>query len=101
MLPTLNVYQLTFLQRAHSYDTNHSTVATSHTLIASVRPAIARGVALEGIGWWVVQLFYYVNFGKYLLLPLGHRKCDTGCTPITPRATPAITGSHREEKIYQ
>ncbi len=69
---------------AHSVDTNRTPVATSRTSIASVLPPIATGVALDGIRWWLVQLFFYVSFGRFLLLPLRCGKCDTRHTPITP-----------------
>jgi hypothetical protein len=71
-------------------------------------PPIVTGVALDGIGWWVVYLFYILCkfwrislVGEFLLLPLECGKCNTRCTPITPRAIPAITGSRREEQIDQ
>ncbi len=58
------------------------------------------GVLLYIIGWQIVQLFYYVNTGGFLYLPLECRKCDTSRHPITPsgeliilqRATSELTG---------
>ncbi len=37
-------------------------------------------------------LFYYLQFGRFILLPPGCGKCDISRTPKTPRATPATTG---------
>jgi hypothetical protein len=63
------------------------TFATPHCLCAPSISTVA-GLALHGKGWLVVQLFYYVIIGEFLLLPLGCSKCKTSHTPIIPSSTP-------------
>jgi hypothetical protein len=70
-------------------DTQRTPIDTQHTL------TIAR-TTQDFIGCRDVQLFYYENFGGFLMLPLVCDKSDTRRTPITPRGTPATTGSRRE-----
>jgi hypothetical protein len=65
---------------------------------ASVRPPIIAGAPLDNKGWWSEQLFYYVNIGGFLLLPLERCKCNTSRIPITPKATPVTNGNRREKK---
>jgi hypothetical protein len=43
--------------RVHSC---RSPIDTSRTHIASVRPSVVAGVAVDGIGWWVVMLQYFM-----------------------------------------
>jgi hypothetical protein len=84
---------------AATVETSHTPIDTIRTPIASVRTPIVMGVALYRKGWLVVQLFYYVKFGGFLLLPLGWGKFNTSHTPITPRATPSATGNQIELQI--
>ncbi len=48
-------------------DTFRSLNDTSRTPVACVRPLIVAEVALEVIGWQVIQLFRYIRFGGFLL----------------------------------
>jgi hypothetical protein len=59
------------------------------------------GVAPDAIGWWVVQIFYHVNFNKFIQLLLEWGKCNYCHTPNTLRATPATTGDQREQHNQQ
>jgi hypothetical protein len=43
--------------------------------------------APDVVGWRVVQLFYDVNSGRYLHLPLERGEIDTSRTSVTPGAT--------------
>ncbi len=61
--------------------TRRTPVDSSPAPIASVRPPVEVGVALDGKGRQVVQLFYNANIPGFLLLPLGCGKFDIGSAP--------------------
>ncbi len=46
-------------------------------------PPIVVVVALHSKGWQVVQAFYYVNIGRFLLLPLDRSTNENSLTTIT------------------
>jgi hypothetical protein len=52
------------------------------------------------LGWLVIQLFPYVNFGRLLNLPLECRKRNTSSTPLTQEATQATTENWTEQQFY-
>ncbi len=70
-------------------------IDTSSFWIALVDPTIVTEVALIGKGW----LFHHATIGKFLLLPLECRKCDTSCPPITSRAIFATTRDLSQQHI--
>ncbi len=56
-------------------------------------PPLVAEDALDGKEWWVSQLFFCVNIGRLLLLPLGCASATLhSLIPIIPRATPATAG---------
>ncbi len=61
--------------------TRRTPVDSSPAPIASVRPPVEVGVALDGKGRQVVQLFYNANIPGFLLLLLGCGKFDIGSAP--------------------
>jgi hypothetical protein len=64
----------------------------SNSTSSSVHLPIVALVAQDVTGWRVEQLFYHVNTGGYLLLPLECRKRVTSHFPMTCRAPPITTG---------
>ncbi len=44
-----------------------------------------------------MKLFHGTSQSRFILYPLESRKCDTGCLPITPRASPTSFGNHEEQ----
>jgi hypothetical protein len=61
----------------------------SNSPSSSVHPPIVALVAQDVTGWRVELLFYHVNTGGYLLLPLER---VTSHFPLTHRALPITTG---------
>ncbi len=64
----------------------------SNSPSSSVHPLIVAVVAQDVTGWRVEQLFYHVNTGGYLLLPLECTKRVSSHFPLTHRALPITTG---------
>ncbi len=56
--------------------------------------------ALDSIEQWVVQQFYPLKSGRFFLLPPECEKCNTGHTPIGPRATPTTTRTGQSKSIF-
>jgi hypothetical protein len=94
MLTNLHFYWV-----AASADTSRSPIDTSRSLIASVRSPSLAGVALDVIGWRVVQIFHHIKFEGFLHLLLDCGESNTSRTPITPRATPTDVGNQIEQQI--
>ncbi len=44
-----------------------------------------------------MKLFHATSESRFILYPLESRKCDTGCLPIPPRASPTSFGNHEEQ----
>jgi hypothetical protein len=88
MLTNLHFYWV-----AASADTSCSPIDTSRSLIASVRSPTLAGVALDVIGWRVVQIFHHIKFEGFIRLLLESGESNTSRTPITPRATPTDAGN--------
>jgi hypothetical protein len=88
---------------ATSVDYSHSPTATIIALpltFTALHYAIVQGAALEITGWQIVPLFHPANTGKFLLLPLESRNCDSRRTPITYMYyTPVTGGSQTEQQI--
>jgi hypothetical protein len=63
---------------------------TSHSLITAVYSSTVTGFALDEIGHWVMQLFYHVKFGGFLLLQMECGESDTRRTPVTLNPTQRI-----------
>jgi hypothetical protein len=88
--PHLKFTRLHFYWVAASVDTSRSPVGTGRSPVdTSSSPRVA-GVALDGTGWRVVQLFHHTSIGVFLLFPLKSGECSTGRTLIT--AETASTG---------
>ncbi len=97
---TLNTYKLTILL-GDSWCW-HKLSSSWHQLFSDwhLNLSISRkGVALDGIGRRVVQLFHHVITSRFFLSPLERRVGDTSYIPITPRATPAKTVNQTEQQI--
>ncbi len=61
---------------------------------------IVEGVAIDSNGWRVEQLFYHLDIGGFLLLPLEWGMCDTSRPQITPtELLPPPTGGGIEQHI--
>jgi hypothetical protein len=80
-------------------DISHSPIDTSRSLIASVCPPTLAGVALDVIGWLVVQIFHHIKFEGFLRLLLECGESNTSRTPKTPGATPTNAGKWIEQQI--
>jgi hypothetical protein len=71
---------------------------TSYSLVDTDCSPIDVGVALNGAGWRVVQLFH--RYIHWQISPVATGGCDTTShTPTTPRATPATTGNGQSNKF--
>ncbi len=88
-----------FQWAAASVDIGLSQVDTSRSLIVSLLAPTVSGVALDVIGWRIVQLFHHVKFGGFLHIPLKCRERDT--SRITLTVCPAITGNQIEKNKFK
>ncbi len=72
--PHLKFTHLHFYWVAASVDTSRSPVGIGRSPVDTSRSPRVAGVALDGTGWRVVQLFHYTNIGVFLLVSTGERR---------------------------
>ncbi len=75
-----------------------ASVDNSWLLISSLSLLMVAGKALDVMENRVVQIFYHINIGGFLMFPLGRGKLNTSPLPIKPTATPLTIGNQNKKQ---